>query len=213
MRKICFMITITLFVGLLTAEVHSGTDDPFTIYQQDQTFENFQNAVNYYNENLKESDDYKSVLILSYLHAMELNNKLDILEINLDSLDTRTKFSYANLLLETGKTEESITIYNKLNTDFPNWSCPWRHKGEALLKQQDYQAAEVATVKAIEVREDHFDAYIQLAKIKKELGKYEEALRILEKGMEYVEATHEDEVTTEEVEVLKNELIKRINNK
>ena len=210
MKKIVLTIMVIVFITILIAEEHNE-NELFSTYQQDQTFENFQKAIEHYNSNSENAEDYNSALMLSYLYTMELDNNLDILNDNLDSLDTRTKFSYANLLLELGKLDECIVIYDKLNEDVPKWSCPWRHKGEALMKQQNYKDAEVATIKAIEVREDHFDAYIQLAKIQKELREYEAALTTLEKGMQYEEADHEDEVSDKEVELLKADLQKLIN--
>ncbi len=207
MKKIVILIIAVVVITLLTAEVHSE-NELFKVYQQDQNFKNFQKAIEYYNSNCEDAEESKSILMLSYLYTMELHRNLNILDENLDSLDTRTKFSYANLLLELGEFKESITVYEKLNADFPTWSCPWRHKGEALMKQQNLKEAEVATIKAIEVREDHFDAYIQLAKIQKQLGNYEAAIQTLENGMKYEETDHEDEVTDEEVESLKIELKK-----
>ena len=207
MKKNVFLFIVVILMTLLAAEVHDE-NELFKTYQQEQNFENFQQAIEHYNSNSKDAEESKSVLMLAYLYTMELENNLEILGDNLDSLTTRTKFSYANLLLELGRLDESIAIYNKINEDVPKWSCPWRHKGEALMKQQDYLGAEVATIKAIEVREDHFDAYIQLANIQKELGEYHTALRTLEKGMQYEEADHEDEVSDEEVELLKTELLK-----
>ncbi len=159
MQKYIFLIITILFITILTAETHSE-NELFNAYQQNQSFENFQKAVKHYNAKCEEAEDNTSVLMMSYLHTMELHRNLDILKNNLDSLDTRTKFSYANLLLELGEFDESIAIYDKLNEDFPKWSCPWRHKGEALMKQQNHKDAELATMKAIETREDHFDAYI-----------------------------------------------------
>ncbi len=135
---------------------------------------------------------------------------LEILAANIDSLSSKTKFSYANFLLDLNRFEESIQIYNSLNDEYPNWSCPWRHKGEALLKMERYEVAEVVTIKAIEVREDHFDAYVQLAKIQKKLGKYKDALQTLEKGLSYHESDPEEEISNEEVEALYNELLKLI---
>ncbi len=205
MKKIIFSIIVVVLVTLLLAEEHNE-NELFMIYQQDQTFENFQKAIEHYNSNSENAKDYNSALMLSYLFTMELENNLDILNDNLDSLNTRTKFSYANLLLELGKLDESIAVYEKLNEDVPKWSCPWRHKGEALMKQQNFKDAEFATLQAIETREDHFDAYIQLARIQKELGEYDTALQTLKNGMQYEVADLEDEVTNEEVELLKAEL-------
>lgn len=200
-------LLILLFIVLVTI-CFAGHDDfaEFNEYQKNPTYENFLKAAGEYQTKIDST--YNAHLMLAYLYNMQLENELDVLEENLDSLSTRTKFSYANLLLELGKLDESIAIYDKLNADFPKWSCAWRHKGEALMKQQNYKLAEIATIKAIEVREDHFDAYIQLARIQKELGEYEAALQTLENSMQYEEADYEDEVSDGEVESLKAELIK-----
>ena len=200
-------LLILLFIILVTL-CFAKHDDyaEFNEYRENPTYENFLKAAGGYQEQIDST--YTANFMLAYLYTMELENNLEILGDNLDSLTTRTKFSYANLLLELGRLDESIAIYNKINEDVPKWSCPWRHKGEALMKQQDYLGAEVATIKAIEVREDHFDAYIQLARIQKELGEYEAALLTLKKGIKFEEADHEDEVSDEEVELLKTELLK-----
>ncbi|MDA3813686.1 MAG: hypothetical protein PF570_05465 [Candidatus Cloacimonetes bacterium] len=205
MKKIVLLIVAMFLFNMLLAEEHNE-NELFMIYQQDQTFENFQKAIEHYNSDSENAEDYNSTLMLSYLYTMELDNNLAILNDNLDSLNTRTKFSYANLLLELGKLDESIAVYEKLNENVPKWSCPWRHKGQALLEQKNYKDAEIATRQAIETREDHFDAYLQLARIQKNLGEYEAALQTLENGMQYEEADLEEEVTNEEVELLKAEL-------
>ena len=198
-------LLILLFIVLATicfAGQHDYTE--FNEYQGNPTYENFLKAADGYQERVDST--YTANLMLAYLYIMELEKNLDILKNNFDSLATRTKFSYANLLLELGKLDESIVIYNKLNEDVPKWSCPWRHKGEALMKQKHFKEAEIATLKAIETREDHFDAYIQLAKIQKELGDYEVALKSLNKGLTYYSSDPEEEITDEEVISLKTEL-------
>lgn len=205
MKKFIFLFITIYILTTLTAETHSE-DELFNVYQQNQTFENFQKAISHYNSKCEDIEDHTSVLMMSYLYTMELHRNLDLLKTNIDSLNTRTKFSYANLLLEIGQFDESVTIYDQLNSDFPKWSCPWRHKGEAFMKQQNYKDAELATIKAIETREDHFDAYIQLAKIQKEMGKYREALKSMNKGLSYYSSDPEEEVSDEEVMKLKMEL-------
>ncbi len=203
MKKLLILLFIVL-VTLCFAKHDDYAD--FNEYQENPTFENFLKAAGGYQEQIDST--YTANLMLAYLYNMQMNQEIKVLEENLDSLTTRTKFSYANLLLELGKLDESIAIYNILNADFPKWSCAWRHKGEALMKQGKMEEAEKATLQAIETREDHFDAYIQLARIQKELGEYETALQTLENSMQYEEADHEDEVCDGEVESLKAELIK-----
>ena len=199
------------FVAASLFGQHSSSDfEKYMDYQKKPTIGNLIKAVEYYNEQLEEDTEYSTHLILANIFQKEFQKNMNILEEELDSLSTMNKFSYANLLLEIGQFEKSITIYDKLNENFPKWSCPWRHKGEALLKMESYEKAEVATIKAIEVREDHLDAYVQLARIRKSLGKYNEALRALEKGLSYSESDLEVEISNEEVEALHNELLKLI---
>ena len=176
MKKLLILLFIVLATFLIAEEgKHDNSEfEHFNNYRNEQNAENFNTAINHYFQN---ENDYSSNLMLSYLCFMELEKNLEILETNLDSLTTRTKFSYANLLLELGKLDESIAIYDKINEDVPKWSCPWRHKGEAFMKMEKLEDAEEATLKAIETREDHFDAYVQLAHIQKDMKKYEEALK------------------------------------
>lgn len=207
MKKIVIMVLFVVLVSILLAGEgkHDNSEfEHFNNYRNEQNAENFNTAINHYFQN---DNDYSSNLMLSYLCFMELEKNLSVLESNLDSLTTRTKFSYANLLLDIGKLDESIAIYDILNEEVPKWSCPWRHKGEVLMKQNKLTEAEKATLMAIETREDHFDAYIQLAEIQKNLGKFEEALESLNKGMQFAEADYEDEVSSEDIESLKQELM------
>jgi len=208
MKKIVLMVLFVILASILFAGdgKHDNSEfEHFNNYKNEQNAENFNTAINHYFQN---ENNYSSNLMLSYLCFMELEKNLEVLELNLDSLTTRTKFSYANLLLELGKLDESIVIYDKLNEDVPKWSCPWRHKGEVLMKQNKLAEAETATLMAIETREDHFDAYVQLANIQKDMKKYEEALKSLNKGLSYYSSDPEEEVTDEEVESLKKELKK-----
>lgn len=205
------IIVLVFFIAAHLFGQHGSSDfEEYMNYQKEPTFENLVKAVEYYNAQLEEDSKYTAHLMLAHIFQNEFQKNMNILEEELDSLSTRNKFSYANLLLDIGQFEKSLPIYNKLNEDFPKWSCPWRHKGEALLKMERYEVAEVVTIKAIEVREDHFDAYVQLAKIQKKLGKYKDALQTLEKGLSYHESDPEEEISNEEVEALYNELLKLI---
>ena len=204
-------LLILLFIVLITL-CFAKHDDyaEFNEYRENPTYENFLKAAGGYQAQIDST--YTANLMLAYLYTMELESNLDILGDNLDSLTTRTKFSYANLLLELGRLDESIVIYDKLNDDVPKWSCPWRHKGEVLMKQNKLAEAETATLMAIETREDHFDAYVQLAHIQKEMKKYNEALKSLNKGLTFYSSDPEEEITDEEVIKLKlelNELLKK----
>ncbi len=198
-------LLILLFIVLATI-CFAGQHDyaEFNEYQENPTYENFLKAAGSYQEQVDST--YSANIMLAYLYKMQLDQEILVLKENFDSLTTRTKFSYANLLLELGKLDESIVIYDKLNKDAPKWSCPWRHKGEVLMKQNKLAEAETATLMAIETREDHFDAYVQLAHIQKDMKKYEEALKSLNKGLTYYSSDPEEEITDEEVKKLKSEL-------
>ena len=203
------IILLALFITVNLFGQHGSNDfEEYMNYQKEPTTTNLVKAIEYYNEEIKENSSYTAHLMLANIFQNEFQKNINILNDNLDSLSIRTQFSYANLLLDTGQLKESILIYDKLNKNFPKWSCPWRHKGEALLKMERYNEAEIATIKAIEVREDHFDAYVQLAHIRKNLGKYKEALQTLEKGFSYSDSDTEEEISNEEVEELYNELLK-----
>jgi tetratricopeptide (TPR) repeat protein len=204
------IIMVFFIVASLFGQHGSSDFEEYMNYQKEPTIGHLIKAVKHYNAQLEGDSKYTAHLMLAHIFHNEFQKNMDILDGDLDSLSTRTQFSYANLLLDIGQFEKSITIYDILNKNFPKWSCPWRHKGEALLKMEKYEKAEVATIKAIEVREDHFDAYVQLAVIQKDLGKYEEALRSLEKGLSYHDSDPKEEVSDKEVEELYDELLKLI---
>lgn len=212
-----FLIVIILWVAITAQAENAGKNekDLFHLYREDQTFENFIKAAIHFNSQKEESKDPESDLMLSYLYYIELENQLKILGNELDSLNNRTKFQYANLLLELKRYEKSIEIYNTLNETTPAWSCPWRHKGEAYFKSGKLEDAEYALLKAIETRIEHYDAYVMLADVQKEIGKYEEALTTLETGLSYKGKDIEDpeeEVMDLDVKFLYLELLK-LNNK
>ena len=203
--KFFILALMVIFTNVLFAQKH-GLESGFKEYIENPCFENFTQAMNYY-ANLDEQD-FSGNLMLSYLYSMEMERNLEILTVNIDSLSSKTRFSYANLLLDLNRFEESIQIYNSLNDDYPNWSCPWRHKGEAYYKWGKLAEAETAALKAIETREDHFDAYVMLAEIRRDAGKPAQALETLEKGFEYFDEDTEEEVEIIDVKFLHLELLR-----
>ena len=209
MKKIVLII-IVMASSLLFAE--GEIMEKFTKYQEEPTFENFQTAISHYEKLIKaDAGNTMARTLTSYLYMMRLDETVEYFEANFDSLETKTKFQYGNLLLEMGKYKESIEIYNDLNEASPKWSCPWRHKGEAFYRIEKMEKAEEAFLKAIETRAEHYDAYVWLAKAQKELGKYKEALKSLETGLSYKGKDIEDpeeEVATSEVDALHEELKK-----
>jgi len=155
-------------------------------YQKEKSAENFNSAINFYQEKIKaDSSDFGSNLMIGYLCLSEISRILTLCEENIDQLKPKTQFQYANLLLSLNEFDESIKIYDKINESTPKWSCPWRHKGEAFYKKNDFEKAEEAFKKAIETRITHYDAYVWLARAQKKSGKMEEALKSLETGLEY----------------------------
>jgi len=105
-------------------------------------------------------------------------------------------------------------VYEGLNEEFPDWSCPWRHKGEAYFKTSELELAETALQKAIETRVEHFDAYVMLAEVQDAMGKNAEALKTLETGFSYKGKDVEDpekELTDLDVQFLYMRLLK-VNN-
>ena len=204
MKRIVLNLLASLALGLWAENHGIGEADLYQAYMQDPSWENLQKAMEHY-RTAGETDPEAEVM-LAYLAVNELENALVNLDESKDTLSTRTLFSYANLLLELRKYDEAIPLYEKLNESAPKWSCPWRHKGEALMKSHRLADAEAATLMAIETRPDHFDAYIQLATIRKDMGHPAEALDALEQGLTFQD--DEGEVNMTDVDFLHLELLK-----
>lgn len=152
--------------------------------------------------------------MLSYIYMLEMERMLGQFEVRIDSLAPNIKFQYANLLLEIGKYDECIEVYEGLNEEFPDWSCPWRHKGEAYFKTSELEKAEISLQKAIETRVEHYDAYVMLAEVQEAMGKYTDALATLETAFSYKGKDIEDpeqEITDLDVQFLHLRLLKQNN--
>lgn len=202
------MVIIGLVISVLGL-IRLDASDMFQTYQENRTKENFLNAYEALSEDQNE-------IMNAYLLYMELERYTAIIETKMDSLDLGSQFSFANLLLELGKYDQSITIYEKLNEQAPKWSCPWRHKGEALMKKNELEQAEIALKKAIETRIEHYDAYIMLADVQMQMKKYEEALSTFNMGLLYKGKDIEDpeeEVNQIDEKILHLKLLKHNNKK
>ncbi|MCD4795543.1 MAG: hypothetical protein K8R49_00010 [Candidatus Cloacimonetes bacterium] len=214
MKRLSILSMILLItINLLCEQTHSEYDQ-FMTYKEDPTSENFIKAVEHYNSQLSGDIKYTARLMLCYLHNMEFQKNMEVLKMDIDSLNAKTMFSYANILLENEKYEESIDVYNKLNENYPNWSCPWRHKGEAYFKWGKLEDAELSLIKAIETRIEHYDAYVMLADVQNNMGKSEQALETLETGLSYKGKDIEDpdeEVSDLDVQFLYLNLLKKNN--
>ncbi|MBP7864625.1 MAG: tetratricopeptide repeat protein [Acidobacteria bacterium] len=140
----------------------------------------------------KKPGDPVALLMLANLGLMQVESSLETLEKQADTLSRAQKFQFANLLLALKEYDKAIRFYTQLNDAFPQWSCPWRHKGEALWKAGRLDDAEKALLKAIETRETHYDAYVMLAEVRRDMKKYPEALAALEKGLSFKGKDTED---------------------
>lgn len=210
MKKILFIILLTMTMLTLFAEVDQRK--PFMEYYKNPTFANTLKALSYYgNQTELDSSNTMSKIYLLHLHNMEMNRVLDDLYAHADSLKPGEIFQTANMLLALNQYDKAISLYNKLNTNTPNWSCPWRHKGEALLKSEDYQNAETSLRKAIETRKDHYDAYLMLAEVLLKQNKNKEALTIITEGFKYktvTEASEEEVYSNKQTDKLYIDILK-----
>lgn len=186
-KKIILMLIIVTMAGMLFAEEHKKkVDSPFMKYYKNQTETNFVEAYNHYIPLVNDKENGEDANIkLMYLYSIAAEVIIETLKKDFDSLSTRSKFTLANTLMEKGQLEEAVVYYEKINKAMPNWSCPWRHKGEALFKQKKLEEAEIALKQAIETRVEHYDAYIMLADVQKDLKKYAEALKTFNTGISY----------------------------
>ncbi len=119
---------------------------------------------------------------LAFISQMEASRLGESMQAVADSLAPGERFALANMLLAQEKYASAVELYNKINAETPNWSCPWRHKGEALYKLKNYKAAEKALQEAIATNEQHYDAYLWLAFTQYELKQYKKAWASLEKA-------------------------------
>jgi tetratricopeptide (TPR) repeat protein len=174
------MLTLALLAFALLAAESPYLEDYYT----NPTTQTFITAYNFCAETLAADSTRSDMRVLmAYLLSSETDRQTQYLGAKADEMSAGDKFNYANLLLNQGKYEDAIEQYNDLNTDSPDWSCPWRHKGQALYSLGRYKDAETSLAKAIETNKQHYDAYIWMAKTQYQLKKYKEALRNLETAL------------------------------
>ena len=99
-------------------------ESPFQIYSKDQTPENFINAYNAYNAQMKDTADYGAGAMLAWLNYYELDRNLEVLKANEANLTNMNKFQYANILLELGRYDEAIPLYSQINEKNPEVVVP-----------------------------------------------------------------------------------------
>lgn len=205
-RGLITLAVCVLFVTpLLWAEDGEDAMALFRQYSENPTPDHFMQAWKTFSTMIeKDPGNTQARLLASYLMMSEVHRNLDWFAEQ-DSLDLRTRFQYANILLELGQNKEAVKHYAILNEAAPKWSCPWRHKGEALYKLHEYDDAEKALDQAIETRKEHYDAYVWLAKVQLAAGKHGQALETLETGLTYKGKDIEDpeeEVASVDVDFL-----------
>ncbi|HPA24941.1 MAG TPA: tetratricopeptide repeat protein [Candidatus Cloacimonas sp.] len=208
MKKFTFII-----LGLLSFAFYYAQESPVTLYLQNQNLETYQQAVNYLIQIDKEGNSgMQAKLNLAYISNLESLRLMELAKADMDNLKPGERFALANLYLERDKYDDAISIYNLLNEATPKWSCPWRHKGEALYKSGNYDAAKKSLEMAIETNKEHYDAYLWYAKTLYELKDYKNALRALETAFDLTEELEDSEydqvIPEEEINQLYQELLK-----
>jgi tetratricopeptide (TPR) repeat protein len=204
MKKVLCLLICLLALGTIYGE----GKDLLNSYFNDSSLENIKAIL----EDAHQSKDLnESNLNLLLVHYNEMNKAINELEKNSDSLLPAQRFQLANTYLSLGKSEQAIAHYDFLNKSFANWSCPWRHKGEAYYNLEDWENAETALTMAIETRIEHYDAYLWLARVQLKLNNNKEALKTFETAMHYKGKDIEDpeeEFSSEEEKFLKLEILK-----
>jgi tetratricopeptide (TPR) repeat protein len=192
--------------------VGQESENLLQVYVQKRTPESFINAYSDFEAQRKDKPSDDASVMLALLNLLELERNLEMLKANAADLNAANKFQYANVLLEIGRYDEAIPLYEQLNKATPDWSCPWRHKGAAYYKLKNYAEAEKALLKAIETRKEHYDAYIWLAEVYRDTNQYEKGIKTLEEGLSYYGKDIEDpekEYSSVDVAFLHLDLLKK----
>jgi len=205
------MICLFLTALALCAEATSPLDD----YIDAPDAASFEEAISYLNETAAvPAQEVLSRIQKLYVLNLETERVIDGLLAEADSLPAGQRFSLGNVLMGMEKLDQAVALYDAINRDYPNWSCPWRHKGEAYYKMGEYEEAVAALTQAIATNRDHVDAYIWMAYALNELGQYAQALENLEHALSLDPddgGEHEDEaIPDEQVQALLQELRQRL---
>lgn len=203
------ILLIIMIIGLMLPLCAQGTD-PIERYLEFPGVDNFLEAVTALNDSLNaDSDPWTIKANLAYIANSEANRLLDELRANEEHLSAGQRFMVANMLLGMDKYDLAIELYEGLNKDYPKWSCPWRHRGEALYKLGDYKTAVTALNQAIKTNPQHYDAYVWLALTQKELKLYKDAMANLDEARKLdpnAEGGADDVMSAESVDALYKEL-------
>ena len=137
---------------------------------------------------------------LMHLHRTEMDRQLNHLIENVEAFGAGVRRNIADTLMGLGRLDQAIEIYRKAIEASPQWSCAWRHKGEAYFRNNDLPNAEIALRAAIQYRQTHYDAYIMLAEVQFLQDRPRQALISMEKAFLYLDYADmcEDELYTDE---------------
>lgn len=208
-----YVLIIVLCITALSLWAEAA--DPLEGYLASPGAQSFGEAVDYLNT-VAENSDNEVLCRIQMLYIMNLESErlIDGLLAESDSLNASQRFNLGNVLMGMEKLDQAVAIYEAINRDYPNWSCPWRHKGEAYYKMGEYEEAAASLTQAIATNRDHVDAYIWMAYALNEMGQYAEALQNLEYALSLNPedgGEHEDEeIADEQIQALLQELRERL---
>ena len=212
MKTIIICLIVILGVGMLAAETN-----PLKDYFANPTVQSFAAAWDLYADKLAQDSTQIIVRItLATLANIEASRLTQSILPGADTLSAGSKFQFANLLLAQNKYDDAIDLYEDLNLTYPTWSCPWRHKGEALYSLRRYKDAELSLKQAIATNIEHYDAYVWMAKTQFQLKKYKAALANLETALTLnpeAEESPDETLSDESIRALHEELLKRTGKK
>lgn len=199
MKKFAVPVIVLILVFSITANAEEQTQveektnaqilqEAVSIYREEKNEENLHKALEMIDK-LIEEDYQKGYLIgiKSYLYSLQSDELLAQSKENLEDMAFGQKFFLGNLYLDRNDYLTAIEIYDKINEGPNTTTCVWRHKGEAHYKLEDYEKAEQALEKAIELKEDHTDAYLWMALTQIRKKDYEKALSAIDKGISLFE--------------------------
>jgi len=198
MKKLLLILIVVLMMVSLPAKEQVN---PLEQYIDNPGLETFSSAIDYLmQQQAKDPENRRIELQAAYFAGLEASRIMRRSKEILSDLSAGEQFLLGNILMSLHRLEEAVEIYDRINLEYPDWSCPWRHKGEALYKLQDYKAAAKALDKAIETNREHYDAYIWAAFNLYKLKKYKQARQYLETAftLNADKEGHYDEVIPDE---------------
>lgn len=201
-------------MGLLTV-LCFAQENPLGTYMKDPGVQNFKAAVDHIAaQDAADPTALRNKLTLAFIANHQVSQILSMAEAKLSELSAGERFTLANLYLGMEQYDKAIAIYDVINSESPKWSCPWRHKGEALYKQKKFKAAVKALQEAVNTNKTHYDAYVWLAFAQYETKQYKAALKSLETAMaldaEEEGSHHDEEIPDEKIRELHQKLLKRV---